>query len=182
MICPNCQAENPNGKAYCADCGSPLDLADERVRVLVKAALRDALKDQRTLPIEIADKAVERFWFYGKIVGIPSLLVIILLTGLGIKSYRDALGTIQATGQQAATRLHATGQEAVGKLEDQTLKEAQKISQTTATALARCISSRFPVWSVSRSSVHRRGTTTRRGHDGRSDSAAPHHRSTTRPR
>ena len=42
-----------------------------------------------------------------------------------------------------------------------------------------CISSRFPVWPVTRSSVHRRGTTTRRGHDGRSDSAAPHHRSTT---
>lgn len=124
MICPECHAEGPDGKAYCADCGSPLDPADEKIRTLVQAALRDALKDQRLLPIEIADKAVERFWFYGKIVAIPSALVILALAVWGITGYRDAVARIQAAGQQA-----------VARLQDQASKDAERIGQTTNTVL-----------------------------------------------
>jgi hypothetical protein len=43
-------------------------------------------------------------------------------------------------------------------------------------------SSRFPVWSVSRPMMHRRGTTTRRCSDGRLNPAAPLHRSALRTR
>jgi hypothetical protein len=126
MTCPRCAAESPTGKAYCADCGSPLDAADEKIRAAVQAAIRDTFKDQRLLPIEIAEKAVERFWFYGKIVAIPTTVLLIVLGVLGVSTYRDALRTIQTSGQRV-----------VANLQEQAAKDADKISQTTNAVLAK---------------------------------------------
>jgi hypothetical protein len=148
MICPKCHSGGPDGKAYCADCGSPLDPVDEKIRAYVQAALRDSLKDQKSLPIEIADKAVERFWFYAKLIAVPSGLVLLALAVWGISSYKDAVGKIQTAGQQAVGNIQATGQQAVGniqtvgqqavaKLQDQASKGAEQIDQTTTAVVAR---------------------------------------------
>jgi hypothetical protein len=126
MICVKCNIQSPDGKAYCADCGAPLDPADERVRNVVQEALRDAFRDQRYLPIEIADKAVERLWFYGRIVAIPIALVLVVLGAWGINTYKDAVRTIRTVGDQAVTNL-----------QEHASNESEKVSQTTRVVLDR---------------------------------------------
>jgi hypothetical protein len=52
MECHQCQAQNPDGKRFCGDCGTLLalnDFQDARVRKQIDEVLKEKLKDQKVL-------------------------------------------------------------------------------------------------------------------------------------
>ncbi len=101
MLCPSCEAANPEGKNYCGDCGSLLKddhtLLVEKVRAEIKVRIDEALKerfqDKRVVEVEITESVIKKIQEWAKLlaflVAVPLAVLIVALSVLGIGSYKD---------------------------------------------------------------------------------------------
>ena len=126
MECPKCKSINPDDKKYCGDCGGVLsiesrpilDLADPHIRKGLQDAVKDQLKDQKVVEIEITQAIAARLsdWakLFGFFVGIPLAVFAIVLGFLGFKTFsdfasvvdkaqRDVTGSLQQAQREADT-------------------------------------------------------------------------------
>jgi uncharacterized membrane protein YvbJ len=111
--CSICNADNPDGKAFCGDCGSSFDPQRDDLSRKVESILAAKFKDRNLIEHEVTDKIVTRFDIWSKVAGwmvaIPGLIltVIIGILGLlGLKTYSDASNAIDQAGKAAISRLN----------------------------------------------------------------------------
>src|SRR5215469_9852350 len=102
--CINCKAQNPTGKNFCGDCGTPLGSAssapyESLLRRQIQEILKEQLKDQKVIEIEtsiaIASRVSEWAKLFGIYAGIPLAILILTLAFLGIKSFTDLSASIE---------------------------------------------------------------------------------------
>src|SRR5437763_16420065 len=68
MECPKCKSPHDGKKKYCADCGAPLDpiaaavseYLGSNLRVSVQSLIKEVLKDQQVVEVEITTNVVEK--------------------------------------------------------------------------------------------------------------------------
>jgi hypothetical protein len=116
--CPTCKTANPDANRYCGNCGSLLPsgsgLPETDIRQHIKSVLREELKDQRVVEVEVTEAIVTRLSTWSRLlayfVGIPFALLIFALGFLGYKSFsdfsklvKDAESKIKPTLEQAKT-------------------------------------------------------------------------------
>src|SRR5262245_33634536 len=116
MECLKCKAANPDTNRYCGNCAAQLrpvgSHLDPDLRQYIQSTLREELKDQKVVEIEVTEAIVTRLvaWtkLLGYFVGIPLAVVIFVLGFLGYKSYsdfsrlvNDAANKIKPTLEQA---------------------------------------------------------------------------------
>lgn len=126
MKCYKCQAQNPDGKKYCGDCGALLDSSinmlneflESKLQSKIRIELKEQLKDQKLVESEISNtvhdnliKWVKRTGFW---IGVPLAILAITLGILGIKSYSDFIKTIN-TGKQEITKAYQQRQQEAEK-------------------------------------------------------------------
>jgi hypothetical protein len=124
MECPKCKATNPEGKKYCGDCGACLDLevstflnqVESYILQQIQVAVRDQLKDQKVVEIEIAQAIAIRLseWtkLFGFFVGIPLTIFALLLGFLGIRTFADFSHLVEKAQKDATQKLSQAQQEA----------------------------------------------------------------------
>ncbi len=108
MECPKCKAANPYGNKYCGNCAAVLRpegiLLDPDLRQYIQSALREELRDQKVVEIEVTEAIVTRLitWtkLLGYFVGIPLAVVIFALGFLGYKSYSDFSRLVNDAGNK----------------------------------------------------------------------------------
>ena len=115
MNCPQCNAENTEGKNFCSDCGALLTPPQliPVIRTQVEAYIREHLKDQELVDVKTTEAIAERFVRWGKWFLIP---VTILITLLGL-----ILGVI---GIRDFSNVHKAAQEAISGSNEATKKAA----------------------------------------------------------
>jgi hypothetical protein len=95
MLCAECNAENPEGKKYCGDCGTLLGKT-------LEATTRTNFRDRQVVEAEITDAVFERLLKWVKWLGIATAIPIavwtIVLTIFGLRSYSD-IGKVTDTGK-----------------------------------------------------------------------------------
>ena len=82
MKCPQCQADNPEGKNFCSECG--VVLAPQLIAIFrkqVEEYLREHFTDQKVVDVETTEAIAERFQKWAKWFLVPAT---ILLTILGV--------------------------------------------------------------------------------------------------
>ena len=97
MRCPLCKSPNPDGKKFCGDCGGSLQplssLAEPDLRARLRSIIKEELKDQKVLEVEIAESIASRAMNWAKaaafVAGIPLALLLLVLSGFGVKKYSD---------------------------------------------------------------------------------------------
>jgi hypothetical protein len=103
MECHHCQAANSEGKKYCGDCGSQLSAPS--LRQEIEAALKQLLKDQKVVEIELTEAIVNRLTGWAKtlayFIGIPLVLLGGALGFLGVKTLID----FSTLSKEAASRV-----------------------------------------------------------------------------
>jgi hypothetical protein len=113
MNCPRCNTPTPEGKSYCADCGTPLNptvtYLEEFVTKQVKESLDAKFKDQKLIEMEISLAVAERVIGWSKlftyVVGIPLAVGLLGLSFAGIKKYEDFTSRIRGAEEQIKPRL-----------------------------------------------------------------------------
>ncbi|MGA9798585.1 MAG: zinc-ribbon domain-containing protein [Terriglobales bacterium] len=152
MKCPQCSAENTDGKNFCSDCGSLLTpQLLPLIRAQVDEHVREHFRDQTVVDVETTEAIAERFVKWGKWFLIPATILITLLgVTLGIFGIRDFADVHKAAQQAISESNDATkkadeakikAQEAEGKADGainaideatkkmgKQLTEAQKLS------------------------------------------------------
>jgi hypothetical protein len=111
MECPACKSANPDGNKFCGDCGARLvaqDAAsDGDLRAKIKTVLKEELKDQKLVEVEIAESVADRVtnWakFAGFFVGIPLALTVLVLGGFGIYKISDLWRLVGEAEKSVAT-------------------------------------------------------------------------------
>jgi hypothetical protein len=107
MECIRCKAQNPDGKKYCGDCGSPLQqtiasLVETIVAENLDAAFEKKLKDYRQTEFDVTERVANRLLGWAKagvaIISVP----IVILGGFGIKGVLD-INSQKAEIQNLAT-------------------------------------------------------------------------------
>jgi positive regulator of sigma E activity len=100
MQCSKCNAQNPEGKSFCGDCGARLQnkepltqINGAEIRAQIRAVLREELTDQRVVEVEITEKVLEKISNWAKLLGyfagIPLAACFLVLGFLGVKKYSD---------------------------------------------------------------------------------------------
>ena len=105
MNCRKCNAPNPEGKRFCGDCGASLDAMDEDFRLRVQGLLREHLKDQKLVEIEITDEVMARLKTWGKPFLYMFAMFIAVLGGLGYRSMRDIVRAMESAQVDAVQKL-----------------------------------------------------------------------------
>jgi hypothetical protein len=109
MKCPQCKAENPDGKNFCSDCAAVLEpQLIPIVRAQVEAYIKENFsKDQTVFATKTTEEIAERFLKWGKWFFVPATGLMILL-GLifGLLGYNDARDVHKAA-EQAITESKA---------------------------------------------------------------------------
>jgi hypothetical protein len=98
MQCPQCQFSNPDDHKYCGLCGRELvaqtvpDMKAE-LRTEIQTTFNALVKDRDVVEVKVAaaaaSKLVEWAKLFAYVVGIPSTVLLALLSGVGIKNYSD---------------------------------------------------------------------------------------------
>jgi hypothetical protein len=141
--CGRCKTANPDGAKFCAECGNSLapqvvafqEFLDSTLRDRVKEIFDKNYRDQKVVEIETTQAIADRFlgWskLLGVVAGIPIALLLVVLSVLGIKTYSDFTGKIDAGTAKVAEQL-ATAEARVKKLrqEGDTLEDAYKELRT----------------------------------------------------
>lgn len=140
MECPRCKSSSPEGKRYCADCGSSLDASlvhlDDVVRAEVKKTLDSEFKGQKFVDIETSEAIVSRInrWakLFGFFVGIPLALILIGLGVAGFDKYSDFKDLINSIESQVKPRVEQAKADADSAKDeaDGAKKEANEAKET----------------------------------------------------
>jgi hypothetical protein len=120
--CLRCKTPNPDGQRYCGDCGATLSPdavltpADTSLEERIRKILNDRYENQKLVEIETAQAIAQRLSDWAKLlaffVGIPVALLLLVLGGLGIKSYNDFSGLVERSQKDVAQRLENAQQRA----------------------------------------------------------------------
>jgi hypothetical protein len=137
--CPRCEAHNPDGNRFCGDCGAPLDptfvAIKDIVRDQVNGVIKDNYKDQKLLEVETAQAVASRLsdWakLFGFFVGIPIAILLLVLGGLGIKTYSDFASQVDKAQNEVAAHLQ-DAQERAAKLRTEGESLAQDYERLSA--------------------------------------------------
>ncbi len=128
--CANCKAQNPNRNRFCGDCGAPLgpasiamkDMRGTALREQVSEIIRTQYKDQKVVEIETAQAIATRLTDWAKLlgffVGIPIAILLLILGGLGIKTYSDFSSQVEKAQKDVNAHLTAA-QASATKLKDE---------------------------------------------------------------
>lgn len=104
MECHQCHADNPDGMKYCGNCGA--QLSAPTLRQEIDAAIKEQLKDQKVVEIELTEAIVSRLTGWAKmlayLVGIPLVLLGGALGFLGVKTWLDFSALSHKAASQAA--------------------------------------------------------------------------------
>jgi hypothetical protein len=90
--CPKCKTQNHDEKKYCGDCGtllkSDVGLFSPEVRDYVRSIIKEELRDQKAVEIEITEAIVTRVTSWAKLFALAAgLLVTIFLGILGVLGF-----------------------------------------------------------------------------------------------
>ncbi len=132
MKCPQCSAENTDGKNFCSDCGSLLTpQLLPLIRAQVEEHVKERFKDQTVVDVETTEAIAERFLKWGKWFLIPATILITLLgVTLGIFGIRDFAAVHKAAQQAISESNDATkkADEAKTKAQEAEGKAGQAIN------------------------------------------------------
>lgn len=121
VSCARCNAQSPEGKNFCGDCGFPLDsklagsaaTIDPRLQQQVREIVKSDFRDQKLAELEITQAVASRLSDWAKLfaffVGIPAALLLIVLGLLGLKTYSD-FSTLVEKGKKDITAKLADAQ------------------------------------------------------------------------
>jgi hypothetical protein len=127
MQCFKCNAENPDAKRFCGDCGAELKssgpLSDSDLRAHIRSVIRDELADQRVVEVEITERVLGKLSEWGKLLsyfaGIPLAAALLLFGFLGIKKYAD-LSELASAAESKIGPVIAKAQASAATVEKQT--------------------------------------------------------------
>jgi hypothetical protein len=144
MICLNCKSDNLDGKAFCADCGTPLLASarylEQKVMERTDQIIAAKFKDQRLLVTETSNEIREKLVAQGRafawVVGIPSGLLILTLGVLGISSLTDFKGYVRKAKENVKSESDAAYKKALEAtgVADKALKKATEGTQEIESA------------------------------------------------
>jgi hypothetical protein len=146
MDCPHCNASSPDGKKFCADCGSGLDAQAQRTEALVKTRveefIKEKFKDQKAVQNETAtavldqvEKSAKQFLFFA---GIPTAILLAILAVTGIEKYRD-FATLVENGKTDVKQRIEQAKTEIGKAQSaasDAKSKADEAQHTTDTVTA----------------------------------------------
>jgi hypothetical protein len=124
MDCFKCRSKNPDGKKYCADCGSPLDehlgavqtYLESNLGQQVETFLDKRLKDQKMVETEVTEAVATKLLGWGKlfgaVIGIPLTVLAVVLGFLGIKSYSDFKSIVDTSKREISATFDTEKQKA----------------------------------------------------------------------
>ncbi len=145
MNCPRCNAPSPEGKRYCADCGTPLDpslvYVEGFVRNQIKESLDEKFRDQRLVEIETSQAVVERVYGWSKLfayfVAIPLALLLVGLGIAGIRKYEDFTALVRGAEGQVKPRLEQAkaSAETATQQADEAQRKAEEAKKTVESEL-----------------------------------------------
>jgi uncharacterized membrane protein YvbJ len=123
--CPQCKADNSEGKNFCSDCGSLLTpQLKPLVRSQVEEYIQEHFKDQKVVDIETSEAIAERFLKWGKWFLIPATILLTLIglvfALLGFSDYSHFHQTVQRAIEELKPKLDRALSEA-----DTATKKAQ---------------------------------------------------------
>ena len=124
--CSRCGNSNPATNSFCGSCG--LALADEQSRVIDNArqAARQEIetaidtwrtRQQKILEVEISEHVVNRLKEITKWVGLPTALLLAILTYFGISSFKDAKEKVDKASGDAIGAIEKSQKETLGAIE-----------------------------------------------------------------
>jgi hypothetical protein len=124
--CALCKTSNADNAKFCSECGNALDrtinLSREFVRNQVREIITERYKDQKVVEIETTQAIADRFLGWSKLLGfvagIPIALLFLILSILGINTYRDFSTQVDKAKSDVATQL-AAAQAGAKKLKDE---------------------------------------------------------------
>lgn len=124
--CALCKTSNADNAKFCSECGNALDrainLSREFVRSQVREIIAEKYKDQKVVEIETTQAIADRFLGWSKLLGfvagIPIALLLLILSILGISTYRDFSTQVDKAKSDVATQL-AAAQAGAKKLKDE---------------------------------------------------------------
>jgi cell division protein ZapA (FtsZ GTPase activity inhibitor) len=107
LKCPKCSAENADGKNFCTDCGTLLNL---QLQLLVDSQVREYvqehLKDQNVIEIETTERIAARLLKWAKLYyAFPAAALVIILALFGISDYSDFHKTIRRATDELRPKL-----------------------------------------------------------------------------
>ncbi len=123
MKCPQCEADNAEGKRFCADCGSLLDKQlTSFIRSQVRECVEGQFKDQKVVELETTEAIAARFqkwstWFLVPATILYTLLAAVL-TVLGISDYSKIHRATADAIKEANTAVAGANRSIEGKLAD----------------------------------------------------------------
>ena len=135
MICPQCKAENIDGKNFCSDCGC---LLSPQLKPLVRSQVEEYIKehfnDRNTVDIETTQLIAERFmkwskWFLARATVLLAILAA-TLTLLGISDYSDFHKTVQRASEELKPKLEQALREA-----DSATKKSKEATEKSGEAI-----------------------------------------------
>jgi hypothetical protein len=129
MKCPSCAQDNPENNHFCGQCGATLDEATRRLREQVRDLIRQEVRDEESLAVRVADKAEERLWKWGKILGICGALAAIALAAFGVTSFESAKKQIGEAGLAASQDLKSASEATKRTMEQKTTETIAQISK-----------------------------------------------------
>jgi len=110
MQCLKCNAQNPEDKKFCGDCGAQLKssapLSESDLRAHIRTVIREELADQRVVEVEITEKVLGKLSDWAKLLsyfaGIPLAAALLLFGFLGVKKYADLSALASAAESKIA--------------------------------------------------------------------------------
>jgi hypothetical protein len=128
---PNCAKENADDHQFCAYCGSGIKTD---LRAIVDDIIKERLKDREVVEVETAAAITKRMWdwaeAFGKWVGIPLAILVIVFALLGITSFRD----IEKQGDEARSSISNFVSQVSNQVNE--LKATINLSQTNISKAA----------------------------------------------
>jgi hypothetical protein len=113
--CPGCKEPTIPGKAFCANCGAPLNNDSFRIKALIDEALESRFKDRDYVTMEtsvdVASKLTDWFKLFLYWAAIPVGVLAIILGVSGFHSYSDFTAKVA----DATTQVQNASQAAIAK-------------------------------------------------------------------
>ena len=148
VVCVQCNAQNPEDKKYCGDCGAPLDpnfhalkqFFESNLLQQIQTTIKEQYKDQKLVEVETTQAIASRLSDWAKLlgffIGIPVALLILLLGFIGIKTYSDFSKRVERAQHIVTQKLDEVQQKALGieKNADTLIGEYQKLKTQFADA------------------------------------------------
>jgi phage shock protein A len=112
VTCRACGAGNPAGKRFCGDCGTLIEPSANDVVALIDARLKEKLKDQSVVELQVAQaiaaRAIEWAKLFGLFVALPLGILVAVLAVLGVHQYSDFAKMVDSRKQELTEQLKAT--------------------------------------------------------------------------